>query len=254
MIKILVIIFILALHFNSPGQIVELNYTRGVSTEPEDVKPQLLKGGFVDYTSNGTIQASARLLRLDLGNPNGFNVPFIVYVGASGQAFEFPEVNSTAVSNLLNQLGGIINASFNRTGDLSKPKGYSVFRYSFQIGVKYLTGTDSVRVENFDFANGFANAGVLFQTKAWAGNESRNLGIFWMYLKAIGSISPKTELDRMFRKVDSAWFYGYSFDVGLEINQSVNIKLGLYQYLNNEVIKQFEDPLIKISLDYRFGK
>ncbi len=94
------------------------------------------------------------------------------------------------------------------------------------------------------------NFGLFAQTGAWEGENTENMGVFYAQVKATASVSSKNDLRNVFgqTQIKSAFLCGYSFETGVEINQVINLKLSLYQYIND--IKEFRDPVFKVSLDY----
>ena len=244
------------------SQIIDVDYTdafaaRGVyDSSEQDGNIQVLKSGFVDFLTDGNIQASARLLRINIGEMNGFYLPFFIYTGASGNAFGSDELNQTTVSNLLNPIGGNINLSFNGLQNLISVSGITKLKLAYQFGGRLLNGRDSVSKENLNFFNSFGNIGFFFQTGAWTPTDPSNMGVFYIQAKCITSMSSQENLQKLFGRteIDSKLLLGYSVDAGIEINRVINIKLGLYQYTNKSNINLLKEPIIKFSLDYALRK
>lgn len=253
---------LLAGTFICRAQIVDIDYskkTRGyldttISLTEDNV--QFLKNGFVDFLTDGNIQASARLLRINIGERNKFYLPFFIYTGAAGNAFGEDKLNKTTVSNLLNPIGGTVNLSFNGLQNLIKGEGVTKLKFAYQLGGRMLNGKDSLTQENITFFNGFGNIGLFFQTGAWPADDPDNMGIFYFQVKLISSISGKDNFKKIFgtNSLNNDYLLGYSVDAGIEINKVINVKLGIYQYTNNSGISLFKDPVVKFSLDYSLKK
>ncbi len=216
-------------------------------------EPELFKNGFLDFLSNGNLQASARVLKLYIGNPKGFNVPLLIYSGVAGQTFGDKATNKTTVANLLNPVGGIVNISFFKSFAKDVDDTYTKVRFDIHAGGRMLNGTDTVSNTNNNFFNGYANAGVYFQTGAWA-ESSTTVGIFWLQAKVIASGSSKPKLENMFGTLKGDYLFGYSFDGGLEIDKIINVKLSYCRYTNNNTSGLLDKPVFKVSLDYNFNK
>lgn len=241
------------------GQIVDIDYTEidkstGLYEDDSENKAEVLKNGFIDILTNGDMQASARLLKLNIGNPNGFYMPFYIYTGASGNSLGENNLNQTLISNLLNPIGGSLNLSFNGLQQLVKPEPYRKIDFAYQFGVKCTNGEDTLLNENVNFFNVFVNLGLFFQTQAWKDNDTDNIGVFWVQGKIIADYASKNKLEKVFYYINENYFYGYSFDLGVEIDRVVNIKIGVYQFLNNVDIKLLTKPTVKLSIDYSLGK
>lgn len=262
LLKIFATTFLLSAYFISNAQIVDIDYSKSsrafvdTSITLNDDNVQFLKNGFVDFLSDGNIQASARLLRINIGERNKFYLPFFIYTGASGNAFGEDKLNKTTVSNLLNPTGGTINLSFNGLQNLIKGDGITKLKFAYQLGGRILNGKDSLTQENKTFFNGFGNIGLFFQTGAWTPDDPDNMGIFYFQAKLISSISGKDNFSKIFgtHSVTNDYLLGYSVDAGIEINKVINVKLGIYQYTNNQNVSLFKDPVVKFSLDYSFQK
>ena len=260
--KQLLTIMFLFIYFFSKAQIVDIDYskkTRNIldsSTTRNENNIQFLKNGFVDFLSDGNIQASARLLRINIGDRNKFYLPFFIYTGTAGNAFGGDKLNKTTVSNLLNPIGGTINLSFNGLQNLIKGESVTKLKFAYQLGGRTMNGKDSLTQENVNFFNGFANLGLFFQTGAWTPDDPSNMGIFYIQAKLISSFSSNGNLQKIFgnSSINKGYLLGYSIDAGIEINKVINVKLGVYQYTNNSGIALLKDPIVKFSLDYSLKK
>jgi len=238
-------------------QIIDIDYSKHTpglaadTVETED-NVQFLKNGFVDFLTDGNIQASARLLRINIGERNKFYLPFFIYTGTAGNAFGTNKLNETTVSNLLNPIGGTLNISFNGLQNIIKSPGVTKLKFAYQFGGRIINGKDSVNQENQNFFNGLANVGLFFQTSAWEPNDPNNLGIFYVQAKFVSSISSKDNFQKLFGKhsIEKNYLLGYSLDAGIVINKIIAAKLGVYQYTNNSGVDLFKKPVIKFSLDY----
>ena len=82
------------------------------------------------------------------------------------------------------------------------------------------------------------------------------MGVFYLQANFTSSFSSKSDIQKIFgnTEVDKSYFLGYFLDSGVEIDKVINLKLGLYQYLNNSKIALLKDPVVKFSLDYTMKK
>ncbi|GAB2834047.1 hypothetical protein [Ferruginibacter profundus] len=51
-------------------------------------KPEIFTSGFIDIVNNGQINASARFIRLYIGEPHKFAIPLSLYGGVSNNNFQ----------------------------------------------------------------------------------------------------------------------------------------------------------------------
>src|SRR5580765_7967745 len=57
-------------------------------TTIKEQKPEIFTSGFIDIFNNGQVNASARFLRLYIGEPGRFALPLSFYSGVSSNNFE----------------------------------------------------------------------------------------------------------------------------------------------------------------------
>ncbi|KAA2238771.1 hypothetical protein F0L74_21385 [Chitinophaga agrisoli] len=252
------------LYVKTFGQIVDIDYRaaykRAALVNPQkdykEADVQVLKNGFVDFLTDGNILASARLLRINIGERDKFYLPLFIYTGASGNAFGSDKLNETTVSNLLNPIGGTVNLSFSGLQLIIPSTTVTRLEFAYQAGGRLINGKDSITGENLHFFNGMINAGLSFQTGAWTPDDPENMGIFYAQAKFVAAISSQGEYERMFGKglIDNGYLLGYAIDAGIEINRVISAKLGVYQYTNHGNIELLKSPVVKFSLDYTLRK
>ncbi|MBK9382809.1 MAG: hypothetical protein IPN39_16015 [Chitinophagaceae bacterium] len=54
----------------------------------KEYKPEIFTSGFIDIVNNGQVNASARFIRLFIGEPGRFAVPLSFYSGVSNNSFQ----------------------------------------------------------------------------------------------------------------------------------------------------------------------
>ncbi len=256
--------FIVFVYLFSPidniAQIIDINYSnlKGVNAITDTVKKEskdieLLSRGFMDIFSNGKMQSTAQILKINIGEKDGFYFPFFLLLGASGDGLGEQELNENTIANLLNPLGGIINGSFNGKNNLlSSESGITSLNLAYQISGKLINAQDSLSGNSKFLGVGYGNIGLFFQTGAWDPDDAGNMGVFWVQVKAAGSLAfDNAVIKEVFgNSVIDSYFIGYSIDLGIEIDKKINLKAGIYQYLNSQDIILMKDPVFKFSLDY----
>ena len=226
-------------------------------------KPEILSSGFIDLISNGQVNASARFIRLYIGEPGRFAIPLSIYSGVSSNSFQNPQMpggqlsNDQLVVNFINPLSGLANISAD--GILFfKPKPVKLTRSGFiyQAGIKILTGyrsgppTDPATGKPINFLNNFGTAGLYVQTGAWEKQNAKNVGIFWFASRYIASKSGREQLAEILPSIDTNGFYhGWSLAWGVEINNLVNIKVLYYRYVKMPEIG-YSLPIYQFSFNY----
>lgn len=233
-------------------------------------KPELFTSGFIDIFNSGQVNASARFLRLNIGEPGKFSVPLSIYSGVSSNNFQTqsqgvyaPKTNSQLIVDYINPLSGLINVSsesilfFKKTGKITKPG------FSYQIGERLLTGFRTVheneeehsgdeKIIPVNFFNTFGSVGLYFQTGAWEKNnrEENETGLFWLSLRFIACYTSPKQIKNFLPDTETSGIYtGYSFGFGVEINSVVNIKVLYYKYIKQPEIEYYPS-IYQFSFNY----
>lgn len=240
------------------SQIIDIDYSKisnGFVEKAEEDPVEVLSNGFVDYVSNGSIQSSARLLRINIGERDKFYIPFFIYTGTAGKAFGEQDASEIAVSNLLNPISGTVNLSFHGTQNLVVGSDLTKLKLAYQLGGRFLGAGREASEGTVSFLNTFGNAGFFFQTEAWNPDQPENMGVAFLQVKLLATFSSEGVMDEIFEGNDSLerQLFGYSVDGGIEIDQTISLKLGVYQFFTTSV-DALNNPLIKFSIDYSFGK
>lgn len=256
--------FVLALGLlamKSTAQIIEPDYRphgsrQAFAAADSAGAVQILKSGTIDFQTDGNVQASAQLLKINIGEKDGFYIPFYFYTGAAGSAFGTDKFNQAAMTNLLNPVGGTFNLSFNGLNPIYKTGKYTSLQVSYQLGGRMVNARDSLKQQNLNTISGLANAGLYFQTGAWGDADPANMGLFFVQVKAIGTFSSAGDLQKVLNDYHFSHSYllGYSLDAGLSIHNVVNARIGVYQYTTSTASALLKDPVVKLSLDYSMGK
>ncbi len=234
-------------------------------------KPELFTSGFIDIFNSGQVNASARFLRLNIGEPGKFSVPLSFYSGVSSNNFQSQQQgiysnqsNAQLIIDYINPLSGLINVSseavlfFKKTEKITKPG------FTYQIGERLLTGYRTV-IENEDehnsgnekimpvnFFNTFSSIGLYFQTGAWEKNNhtDNEAGLFWLSLRFIACYTSPKQIKSFLPDVETSGIYtGCSFGFGVEINSVVNIKVLYYKYIKQPEIEYYP-TIYQFSFNY----
>jgi len=214
-------------------------------------KPEILSGGFIDIVQNGQMNASARLFRLYIGEPGKFQVPVSVYTGVSANGFSNNPQNQDFVLTLINPGSGIFNMSFDGNNKLLGLKGkITTLQLQYQAGFRFLNIYNKNIFKNTTFFNTIGGVGLTFVTGAWERNKANNIGVFWLNLRALYSNNPPSVLNDIFLIPVIQNLLAYSAGMGIEISQSLNVKVFYFHFLNNRDITAFTQPFLQLSFNY----
>ena len=233
-----------------------------ISVKTPAVKPEILTSGFIDIINNGQVNASARFIRLYIGEPGKFAVPLSIYSGVSSNNFQNQQTsagksNEHLVSSFINTLSGLANISidgiifFNKNeARVTKPG------FLYHGGVRVLTGYKAGLASSpstgkpINFLNNFATVGLYFQTGAWERNNAKNVGVFWMAGRYILCQTNGKQLQEIIPSIQTNGFYhGWSLAWGVEINNLINIKVIYYKYVKKPEI-DYSLPIYQFSFNY----
>lgn len=231
-------------------------------------KPEIFSSGFIDVMNNGQVNASARFIKLYIGEPGKLSIPLSFYGGVSSNNFQnnngggrLTKSNDHLVNQYINPLSGLINISiesiaFRKTdvGKLTKVGGI------YQIGERLLNGIrigdirDPRTGKPSNFLNSFVTTGIYAQTGAWEKTNSKNLGIFWIVLRYhICRSNPKQIKDFLPDIETNGIYQGYSTGFGIQINNLVDIKAIYFKYFKAPEI-DYGLPIYQFSFNYTMQK
>lgn len=215
--------------------------------------------------SNGQVNASARLVKLYIGEPARFAIPLSFYGGVSNNNFQsqnvqFAKSNDHLVNQYLNPLSGLVNISVDGNISFSKTNNITRFSGIYQVGERLLNGirigpaTDPRTGKPVNFLNTFATTGFVFQTGAWEKNDLKNVGMFWLAIRYHSCYTKPAQILEFLPDVKTKGFYdGFSYGFGIEINNVVSIKAIYYKYSHKPEI-DYGLPIYQFTFNYQVQK
>ncbi len=244
------------------------NIGKTTNNEQTTLKPEIFTSGFIDIVNNGQVNASARFIRLYIGEEGKFAIPLSFYGGVSSNNFQnqnsvgglLTKSNDHLVNQYINPLSGLINISIEDVQFFKKTNRVTKAAYLYQIGERVLNGVRTGAISNpqtgkpTNFLNAFAAAGLYFQTGAWEKTNTKNVGIFWLATRLHICRSNTKQITDFLPNVQTNGIYtGYSMGFGIEINNVVNIKAVYYKYLKAPEI-EYGLPIYQFSFNYALNK
>ena len=224
-------------------------------------KAEIFTNGFIDIMNNGQLSASARFIRLLIGEPGNFAVPLSLYSGVSANSFQNFLVpgqisNEGLVNSFINPLSGLINVSSDGLIFFKKTVRITKTGMLYHFGERILTGfrtgfiTDPGNGKPTNFPNSFAAAGLYFQTGAWERTNAKTIGLFWLVARYHLCYSNPAQIRGFLPAINTNGVYsGYSLGAGVEITNLVNIKLIYYKYIKRPEI-DYSLPIYQFSFNY----
>jgi len=225
------------------------------------VKPEIFTNGFIDIMNNGQVSASARFIRLFVGEPGKPSIPLSLYSGVSANNFQSALMpaqvsNDALVNAYINPLSGLINLSSDGVIYFKKKVALSRGGIVYHFGERVLTGfrtgiiTDPAIGKPSNFLNSFATTGLYVQTAAWERSNLKNLGIFWIVARYHFCYSNPIQIRSFLPAIVTNGIYtGYSLGAGVEIKNLVSIKTIYYKYIKKPEI-DYSLPIYQFSFNY----
>lgn len=236
--------------------------TKTIGPLPTTNKTEILNNGFIDVINNGQVNASARLIRLFIGEPGKFAIPLSFYSGVSANNFQNNQnpvgqkSNDQLVTGFISPLNGLINVSIDNVLYFKKTNKLTKAGWLYHTGLRILTGYKTGAITNpqtgkpINFLNKFACTGLYFQTGAWEKNNQKNMGVFWFSLRYIWCGSSPRQLKEFMPNIQTNGVYhGYCIGSGIEINNLVNIKILYYKYSKKPEI-DYSLPIYQFTFNY----
>lgn len=226
-------------------------------------KSDLFNSGFMDVMSNGQMNASARFLRVCIGEADKVFLPVSIYGGVSNVSFPSQSTsgsnpNAILLGQFINPLSGTFNVCIDEIAFVKRKPFITRVGLIYQLGERLLNGyqLDNVFFSTtpVHFLNTFGATGLFFQTGAWERNVKNEMGICWLAARTIFCYSNPTALQEFLPEIKTnGWYYGYSIGVGLEINKLISVKTVYYKYLKSPEIDYIR-PMYQFSFQYSLNK
>ena len=252
----------LSLNFNSfSASLINHNLIDTAKQTQTVKKAEMLSSGFIDLMNNGQVSASARLIRLMIGEPGGFSVPISMYSGVSSNNlsssfYSSARNNEHLINQFITPLSGLLNLSIDGVKFFSKSKRLTKIGFVYQLGDRILTGTrvgafsDPLTGKPYNFLNNFGVGGFYMQTGAWEKSNSNNLGFCWLSMRYHYCFTRPSELRIFLPDLKTNGFYtGYSLSFGIDISSLVNMKMIYYRYIKAPELV-YSAPIYQFSFTY----
>lgn len=227
--------------------------TRVCSEMSETLK--LVERGFAEAFSSGVVQVSGQLVRLCIGEPDGFRLPFYFVAGAAQEVATDPASDETALASIENPTGGVINLFFQQQHPLPWPKGqYTSLSIDWQLGGRYFASEDKDSSSaGVPLLVGDGRLGMLFVTGAYDLDDtnSENVGRFWALARLVGSFSTSQKFTQVFGAPVGAAILSLAIESGIQIENRVSMKLSYYQPLTQAKGTVLTKPLFKFGFEVK---
>ena len=217
----------------------------------QDNRVTTLERGLLDMTSQGQAQASAQLVRICIGEPDGFALPLYFLAGAAGEAAGDAKSGEATASTLLNPLGGNLALAANDDYAFLRWGAHTFVRFSYTLAARYLHMTDSSGA-GVPLVVGTGSIGLRLQTAAWAPtDQSEGVGTAWVQVAAAADLASQARLARIFGPNAPNWAFSLNIDLGIKVAGRLDTKLSLYHALDDHGIAALRGAVVKAGFDFQ---
>jgi hypothetical protein len=214
-------------------------------------KPEILSGGFIDILQNGQMNTSVRLFKLYIGDPCKFQLPLSVYSGVSANSFHTGQSSDDIVLALINPGTGFFNMSFDGISRIAgNKKKITSLHIQYQTSFRFLSVYNPMAYGNTIFSNLISGLGITFITGAWERTKPANIGAFWINFRGLYSNSAASVFNDFFAVPVKNNLLGCSGGLGLEISQTLNVKIFSFHFLTNQELPAFSQSILQLSFNY----
>lgn len=203
--------------------------------------PEWLSAGMMEWGQGGQLLASARVVRLMIGEPGRWQVPLSIYSGVSqpgssalGGTAGGSRSNESITWQLYSPWSGMMNVGFEGQRLWADWGAHSGLRFLFQLGERALSGyrlgplNDPLAGRQQLLWNHYAVFGCVIHTGAWERSNPKNLGRGWLLLRGHLSYSSPDQLRMLFPLPAFRGLYGgASMGLGIEVSRVVHLRVGV---------------------------
>lgn len=217
---------------------------------------ELFGKGLLDYGFEGQLQATAQAVKVNVGEPNAIYIPIYLLIGATNGDFGASELNKGTVMSIINPCGGTLNLSTNFYIKLySSRTGITSLKYNSFLAGKLVSGRDNLN-ESIIKPSMFFDGGLFFQTGAWLDEDGyKDGGVFWLQAKYTASYLSRNNIEEFFNiNTTNEILHGPRIEMGIFIENRVNIKLSFMKIINDENIPTLDKGQFRVGLDYSVVK
>ncbi|MEY5034284.1 MAG: hypothetical protein RL447_662 [Bacteroidota bacterium] len=203
--------------------------------------PEWLSAGMMEWGQGGQMQASARVVRLMIGEPGKWQLPLSLYSGVSqsgsntaGAVAMSGRSNESITWQLYSPWSGVMNMGFEGQKLGAAWGSHSALRFVFQFGERMLSGyrigafNDPLTGKQQLLWNHYVVMGCVLHTGAWERSNPKNLGRGWLMMRGHLSYSSPDQLKWLFSLPMFRGLYGgASLAMGIEVSRVVNVRAGI---------------------------
>jgi hypothetical protein len=212
--------------------------------------------GFIDFSTIGAWNTSAQLMRFWIGEPGVFRIPLLIFAGATNIPFSQEEINSTALYDLINPVGGNISLAFDfHSKPFFKSKsGITSLHWNLFAAGKLIRG-QSLESETTKTDLGyFVEAGITFQTAAGdrKGYSSTDQGIAFFSIRYVFTELDSNTMEAFFDNRIKP--QGIRLEAGVLVKDRINLRLSYFEATQGRNLPTLDKAQWRFGMDYRLAR
>ncbi|MBK9735445.1 MAG: hypothetical protein IPO92_10915 [Saprospiraceae bacterium] len=218
-------------------------------------KYNLFSSGELDFISDGLLRSSAKVIEINIGDPDKFFIPLYVMIGATSATnqknwFE----NKLSAIEILNNKGGLFGIGIDGSSSVFKIGKNTEISVIYQFSGKSVNSVMLDTEENVSIFSKIIASGLRLDTKAWKNDQTDAPGNAWIKGCISYSINDKDSISNIFGPESASNFVGSNIEGGIDIQDFMAIKIGYYKYLNNQNMPIFQDGFYIFSADFNISQ
>jgi hypothetical protein len=212
--------------------------------------------GFIDFSTIGAWNTSAQLMRFWIGEPGFFRIPLLIFAGATNIPFSQEEINSTALYDLINPIGGNISLAFDfHSKPFFKSKSGITSLHWNLFGAGKLIRGQSLEYETTKTDLGyFVEAGITFQTAAGDRQDfnSTNPGKAFLSIRYVFTQLDSNTMEAFFdsRKKPQ----GIRLEAGVLVKDRIKLRLSYFEATQGRSLPTLDKAQWRFGMDYRLAR
>jgi hypothetical protein len=231
------------------AQIVEVVKPSFMLRAEEDQTPvEWLGRGFVDYGFSGQLSTTAQVVKLRLGEPDGFSFPFYLLVGATNSNLGDPKPNKSAGLELVSPTGGLANFYVSYSGQIMKWKKVTRLAFAGSVSGRIIAGRDTTTGESLKEGSYYADAGLRFQTGLYDPKEKNpTVGVAWVQGQVfVAGVAH----DEEYFGANISNVQGARGNIGMFLAKRVDIKIDVIWMSKDHSIPGQDATQVRLGFDY----
>ena len=245
------------------SQVIDIRNDRNLPPGPggaptendEDEMLELFNQSAFGFSSGLIAEANTQVLRLRIGESEGFSIPFRILLSAPSAGLGNEEPQQITMYSLISATGGVLNTLFSDSRRFLNVGSETVLSASYGFGYKLVNGRSMVEDEALNLSTFYGDLGLRFVTGAHVIGDPEKKGttIFQFKAFATAPVSDSDRLEAIFGQDIDTWFIGLSADMAIFITNEVDLRVSWARSLTHNDLDELNPGMIKFAVDYNLN-